>query len=283
MGDCWESDEFLQVASIWDGSTQPAKEIVRCKGMWSIISRDGSHVAVRDGRAVSIINTTTKPPLVIKATDNEDPIDSGGIASLSFSEDCQTLASGHENGWVKLWRREEDQWKVFKRFEGGEDIIWFPACARNGSRLAFKISGSPQCKVWSLTDDSLTELEDSQDSQSLAWSPSGDWVVAGTVDGELKIWSPDRGKIEHTFKAHDDAILCLAFRYDGRVLATGSWDHRIRLWRCYNWEKIWEFNIGEPVRSLAFSPDGKRLVSGAWWRGRIHLWDIDRGNIEDTA
>ncbi|KAJ8494647.1 hypothetical protein ONZ45_g13171 [Pleurotus djamor] len=194
--------------------------------------------AVRDGREVSIINTTTKPPLVIKVTDKEENIDSGSITSLCFSDDCQTLASGHKNGWIKLWRREEDQWEVFKRFKGGDDGIWLPAFSRDGSRFVLKISDDGPNKLWSLSDDSLIELEDSKNARSLAWSPSGDWVVAGTVDGAVKIWSPDQGKIEHTFKAHDDAIVCLAFRHDGRVLATGSNGGEIRIWRCHTWEKI---------------------------------------------
>ncbi|KAJ8502357.1 hypothetical protein ONZ45_g11843 [Pleurotus djamor] len=258
-----KTDEPFEVASIWEGSTHPAKEIVR---------------SARDGREVSIINTTTKPPLVTKATDKEEPIDSGNIMSWCFSDDCQTLASTHENGCIKLWRQEEDQWKVFKRFKGGDGQIWFSAFSRDGTKLVFD---TEPIKVWSLADDSLMELEDSQDTRSLAWSPSGDWVVAGTMDGEVKIWSPDRGKIEHTCKAHDDAIGCLAFRHDGQVLATGSHDKRIRIWRCHTWEKIWEFDVGRTIRSLAFSPDGKRLVSGIW--DGLHLWDVDTGDIGDTT
>ncbi|KAJ8501625.1 hypothetical protein ONZ45_g12086 [Pleurotus djamor] len=275
-----ESDEWFEVPSIWDGSTQPTKEIIRCKGTGSKISHDGSHVAVRDGREVSVINTTTEPPLVIKATDEEEHVDRGDINALCFSDDCQTLASGHESGWIKLGRRDEDQWKFFKRFKGGDDTIWRLSFSRDGSRLAFQ--NSDGVKVWSLSDDSLMELEDSTNARSLAWSPSGDWVVAGTEDGKVKIWSPDRGKIEHTFKAHDDGIWCLAFQHDGQVLATGSVLSRIRIWRCHTWEKIWDFYDGGPVWSLAFSPDGKRLVSGGMWGG-LRLWDVDTEDIEDTA
>ncbi|KAJ8501623.1 hypothetical protein ONZ45_g12088 [Pleurotus djamor] len=275
-----KSGKWFDAPSIWGGPTRPAKDIVQCRGYWSCISRDGSCATVVDGRDISIINTTIEPPLVIKATDEEEDIESGDINSPCFSDDHQTLACGHQNGWIKLWRREEDQWKVLKRFKGGDSEIWYPAFSRDGSRLVFKISDDGPAKLWSLADDSLMELDDSKNAGSLAWSPSGDWVVVGTMDGEVKIWTADRGKIKHTFKAHDDRVWCLAFRHDGQVLATGSYDYRIRIWSCRTWEKIWEFDVGRFVRSLAFSPDGKRLISGST---SLYLWDVDMGDIEDTA
>ncbi|KAJ8488879.1 hypothetical protein ONZ45_g13790 [Pleurotus djamor] len=256
---------------IWDGSTQPPKEIFKVQGAWSTISCDGSHIAVRDGEDVSIIDTTAQPPSTTECTNDEDPNDSGNIESLCFSADNHTLATGHENGWIKLWRWAGDQWKVGKRFKGGDSRIYSLAFSKDGSRLAF--NGEP-IKVWDLVDDTVIELEDSEDSPSLAWSPSGDWIVSGTTDGSVKIWSTDRAKITHTFKAHQRRIQCLAFRDDGQVLATGSVDKTIRIWRCDNREKIWEFGTGETVWSLAFSPDGKRLASGGL-DGALHLWDLD--------
>ncbi|KAJ8482634.1 hypothetical protein ONZ45_g14879 [Pleurotus djamor] len=263
---------------IWDESIQPPTEISNVQGVRSTISHDGSHIAVMDFKDIRIIDTTVQPPSTTKCTDNEDPNDSGTIQSLCFATNNHTLAAGHENGWIKLWRQEGDQWEVFKRFKGGDNNIYRLAFLRDDSRLAFKVADTV-VKVWNLADDAVIELEDSQGSWSLASSPSGDQIVSGTWDGNVTIWSADRGKITHTFKAHDNTIRCLAFRDDGQVLATGSEDHRIRIWRCDTWEKIWEFDIGEWVWSLAFSPDGKRLVSGDY-KGAVHLWDVDMGDDE---
>ncbi|KAJ8496021.1 hypothetical protein ONZ45_g12615 [Pleurotus djamor] len=263
---------------IWDGSTQPPNKITKVQGEHSTISCDGSHIAVGDGKDVTIIDTTAQPPSTTECTDADDPNDSGDIWSLCFSTNNHTLATGHENGWIKLWRREGDHWKVVKRFKAGDREIWRLAFSRDGSRLAFRVSGT-SIKVWNLADDAVIELEDPQGSLALAWSPSGDRIVSGTLHGSVKIWSADRGKIMHTFKAHRRAVGCLAFRDDGQVLATGSNDDSIRIWRCGTWEKILEFDIGESVLSLAFSPDGKRLVSGGD-EGAVHLWDVDMGDDE---
>ena len=66
------------------------------------MSHDGSHIAVRNGKDVSIIDTTAQPPSTTECTDDDNPNDSGDMQSLCFSTDNHTLATGHENGWIKL-------------------------------------------------------------------------------------------------------------------------------------------------------------------------------------
>ncbi|KAJ8475496.1 hypothetical protein ONZ45_g15588 [Pleurotus djamor] len=50
---------------LWDGSTQPPKDIAHVQGEYSTISRDGSHIVVAHMRDISIINTTTQPEGII--------------------------------------------------------------------------------------------------------------------------------------------------------------------------------------------------------------------------
>ncbi|KAJ8509358.1 hypothetical protein ONZ45_g8477 [Pleurotus djamor] len=257
--------DFGKTTSIltWDGSNQPPKNITNARGEYSTISRDGLLVVAWDGKDITIINTTKQPPTVVERTDDQDPYGGGDINYLCFSNDNQTFATGHEDGWIMLWKRVKDRLKVFRRFDGGNSGI-------------YEVYGG-SVKVWNLEDDAVVELEDPEDSTCPAWSLSGDWIVAGTNDGTLKVWNPNSGKIQHTLRAHRTYINCLAFRDDGKMLAMGSDGNRILGWKCDDWEKIWDFEIDDDVLSLAFSQDGKRLVSGGY-RGSLHLWDIDMGH-----
>ncbi|KAJ8496233.1 hypothetical protein ONZ45_g12531 [Pleurotus djamor] len=276
---------------LWDGSTQPPKDIAHVQGEYSTISRDGSHIVVARMRDISIINTTTQPPSVTQYTDDTDPNlnPSDNIRSLAFSSNNQVLATGHWNGWIKLWRREDEQWMMFKRYKGGDRGIQLPTFSRDGSKLAFKVAGGP-VKLWNFNsadrDNGFNSnpivLEDSADAYSLAWSPSGDSIVSGTEYAGMKVWSSVHGKMKGGFDLpHAGYIWCLAFRNDGRVLATGSFDQRIRIWRWDDWVKLWEFDVGERVESLAFSPDGKTLVSGGL-DGALHLWNVDAVGDDQT-
>ncbi|KAJ8486744.1 hypothetical protein ONZ45_g14577 [Pleurotus djamor] len=273
--------------AVWNGSDQNPEHRISISDTvitWQV-SCDGSHIAVADGWMIQIIDISTQPPLVFKCVDTTEPngYNRYDILSLCFSDDVQTLVSGDAGNWIKLWRREGSQWKVSRRFKGGDSGIYDLAFSRDGSHLASKARWEP-IQVWrfGVDADVVVDLEDSSESWSLAWSPSGDRIASGTTNSRVKIWRTDSGNIEHTFTVQDvfnHRIRCLAFGAGGRVLATGSDDHQIRIWRCDTWEKIWEFEISEWVTSMAFSPDGKRLVSGGM-KDALHLWDVDNGDEE---
>ncbi|KAJ8486858.1 hypothetical protein ONZ45_g14527 [Pleurotus djamor] len=241
---------------IWDGSTQPPRETANAPGPYPTISRNGSHIAVVGVKDVSIL------PSVIKCTDTENPNESGNISSLCISDDHQTLATGHWKGWAKLWRREGDQWKVSKSLEARGNPIESLAFSRDASHLPFTMDLGPT-KVWSFDDrdPALIELKDShENSISLVWSFSGEWIVAGTVHGRVKIWNSNLERSRTLLRA-------MTVRFGVSPSAT-----MIKYLRQ-------EIDTDEWVASIAFSPGGKQLLSGGC-KGRLCLWDVDMGDDE---
>ncbi|GAA3224919.1 hypothetical protein GCM10020256_34160 [Streptomyces thermocoprophilus] len=62
-------------------------------------------------------------------------------------------------------------------------------------------------------------------------------------------------------------MYALGFSPDGRTLATGNGDSKVRLWSVPTSDML--------GRSGAFRPDG-RLLATAARDGRVRLWDVDR-------
>jgi WD40 repeat protein len=80
---------------------------------------------------------------------------------------------------------------------------------------------------------------------------------------------------------HTAEVKSLAFSPDGRLLASASYDHTLRLWNVATRQLADAPLLGHAFQALfvAFSPDGASLASG----GADHtaaLWHTDTGQLD---
>ena len=111
---------------------------------------------------------------------------------------------------------------------------------------------------------------------TLAWSPDGRHLAAGSVSGQLGIYDAERGRASHLIEqAHTDGVDVVAWRPDGAALATAGRDGTWRLWDPLEGKKICEHAAGALwPEHLAWSPapmeGGYRLALGAG--SRVSFW-----------
>jgi WD40 repeat protein len=82
---------------------------------------------------------------------------------------------------------------------------------------------------------------------------------------------------------HGTPVMAVAFSPDGQTMATGAWwwkhnvpntPAEVQLWKVGTWEQIGKPMLHpEPVRALAFGPDGTALLSTSL-DGKARLWDV---------
>ena len=191
----------------------------------------------------------------------------GGVArvwDLRFGQESRRL--GQDVGCAAM--SADARYVLTKEEKKGTAILWNPS-----DGLAVKRLDSPQARIYegcvvALSPDGARALSANGSSACLFETESGRLV--GCVD-------------------HEDAVTSAAFSPDGRQLLTGTENPgdkealeppsgTVHLWDVSTLREVWPAfqGHGDGVRSIAFSPDGRRAVTGDVV-GTARLWDLETG------
>lgn len=156
-------------------------------------------------------------------------------------------ASDREQGFLTLWDTRSGQ--LVRRFEGHADSV-----------------------------------------VSLAFSGDGRRLLSGSFDQTAKLWNVETGALQRTLAGHRGWVWCAAFCYRSdadhqplveQQVVTASQDGFAIVWRLDRPagaadEKAPPFRGHEgPVYTAAFSPDGRRVVTGGYDK-RVLIWNPEQ-------
>jgi WD40 repeat protein len=100
----------------------------------------------------------------------------------------------------------------------------------------------------------------------LRFSPDGKILAAAggqpSAKGDLRLFQVSDWKLLGVLPGHDDVVACVAFRPDGKQLASACFDRKVRLWDLTTL-KLERTLTGHSdfVYSVAYAPDGSWLAS----------------------
>ncbi|MEO1825387.1 MAG: hypothetical protein ABGZ31_06730, partial [Roseibacillus sp.] len=112
---------------------------------------------------------------------------------------------------------------------------------------------------------------------TFAFSPDGRHLCAGSLfqDPRVSIFDLVGDGEDIHLSGHAGFIAKVAFSPDGSLLASGSGDQNIKIWRTSDWTEVANLSgHRDEVWSVCFSPNGRTLVSSGKDQS-VKLWQVD--------
>ncbi|KAF3937059.1 Beta-TrCP [Dactylella cylindrospora] len=199
-------------------------------------------------------------------------------SALLFSPEGSPLKEAFKSQVSKVIRRRptvRKNWPaILQSLLDHSDAVNSVRFSPDGRKL-ISSSHDKTVRVWNSATGELQEtLEGHSETVNFAaFSPTDPRLIASVGnDRTVRLWNEAELTAALTLEGHNTYVNTIAFSPDGTQIASSADDIRIRDAETGALLKVLRHE--ERSIHIAYSPNGKKLVSASWYGGYIRIWDV---------
>ncbi len=218
-------DSILALALSTDGKKLAAAGCDRLVRVWDVSG--------------GIVNAKMDPPI-------ENHAD--WVFGLAFSPDGKYLLTASRDKTAKVWDLTAKESVL--TFPDHQQGVYGVAITGDG-KIGISVADDGNVRFWQATDDKKqigkqTKIGGghSKGVFKIAYrnDPKKPLLATCGQDGTVRLWNPMTGAAIKTLTGHTDWVFAVALSPDGSLVASGSWNGEVRVWKTSDGSLVQSFN-----------------------------------------
>ncbi len=197
-----------------------------------------------------------------------------GGSIVTFNAASTLLASGGWDGALQLWSLPD-----------GKPVRHWFAHAGTVNGIAFLdhdrriLTGGydGQFAEWDTQGRQLRRKPAGSPITAMTVSERDNIVITGHADGVVRVWRLSSLRRLYEYRVHDGAVRAVAYLPGEQRIASSGTDTRVFLWSSIATPPVALPSPPTDSRALQFSPDGRWLIGGGWFR--LFRWNVNSSKL----
>jgi len=185
------------------------------------------------------------------------------LCSISMSPDCSLISAGYSDSYIQIHNVRGENLKRLRDGMKLNDLNEFDSL-----EPYLETTGKKEHRF----------VGHSGPVYSTSWSPDSRFLISGSEDSTVRLWSLQTQTNLVCYKGHNYPVWSVDFSRLGFYFVSASHDRTARLWSC---DHIYPLRIfaghTSDVDVVKFHPNSNYVATGSSDK-TVRLWDIQKGN-----